>query len=261
MAYDASTTISMANGAAIPLVGFGTWQLRGAKAYEATKAALELGYRHLDTATMYGNEAEVGRAVRGSEVPRDTVFITTKLPPERVGKERATLTESVRALGVDAVDLWLIHWPPSRGSAVDIWEQFRALRDEGLTKSIGVSNFSVELIDELIEATGEAPVVNQIPWSPTQHDPKNLAANRDRGVVVEGYSPLKHTNLRTRELFEIAQAHGVTAAQVVLRWHVQHEIVVIPRSSKPKRVRENFGLFGFELTDDEMRRIDALSTV
>lgn len=261
MTYHANTTVPLASGAAIPLVGFGTWQLSGAKAYESTKAALEIGYRHIDTATLYGNEAEVGRALKDSGVSRDEVFITTKLPPDRVGRERKTLTDSLRLLDVDAVDLWLIHWPPSGSPAIDTWREFQALRDEGLTKAIGVSNYSVDQIDELIAATGEAPVVNQVSWSPTRHDLRVLKANRDRGVVLEGYSPLKHTNLRTRDLFEISQAHHVTAAQVVLRWHVQHEIVVIPRSSKPERVAENFDLFSFELTAEEMRRIDSLADV
>lgn len=260
MSYDASTTVPLTSGGALPLVGFGTWQLSGDNAYESTKAALHIGYRHLDTATMYRNEGEVGRALKDSGV-RDDVFITTKLPPNRVGKERQTLTDSLRLLGVDAVDLWLIHWPPNGGPAIETWSQFRTLRDEGLTKAIGVSNYSVDEIDGLFKATGEGPVVNQVSWSPTKHDPVTLAVNRDRGIVLEGYSPLKHTNLRTRELFEISQAHNVTAAQVVLRWHVQHEIPVIPRSSKPERVAENFDLFGFELTDEEMARIDALADV
>jgi 2,5-diketo-D-gluconate reductase A len=258
MNYDATTSLPLASGGSIPLVGFGTWQLSGAHAYESTKAALAVGYRHIDTATLYRNEAEVGRAIKDSGIARDEVFITTKLPPDRVGRERKTLTDSVRLLEVDAVDLWLIHWPPSGGPAVPTWREFQALRDEGLTKAIGVSNYEVDLIDELIAATGEAPVVNQISWSPTRYDPKTIEANRARGVVVEGYSPLKHTNLRTRALLEISKAHGVTAAQVVLRWHVQHDIVVIPRSSKPARVAENFDIFGFELTDDEMARIDEL---
>jgi diketogulonate reductase-like aldo/keto reductase len=261
MTYHANTTVPLASGGAIPLIGFGTWQLSGAKAYESTKAALEIGYRHIDTATLYGNEAEVGRALKDSGVSRDDVFITTKLPPDRAGRERKTLTDSLRLLDVDAVDLWLIHWPPSGSPAIDTWRAFQALRDEGLTKAIGVSNYSVDEIDALIKATGEAPVVNQVSWSPTRHDLKILKDNRDRGIVLEGYSPLKHTNLRTRDLFEISQAHQVTAAQVVLRWHVQHEIVVIPRSSKPERVAENFDLFSFELTDDEMRRIDSLADV
>ena len=141
----------------MPLLGFGTWQIRGDAAYEAVRDALEAGYRHIDTATMYGNEAEVGRALRDSGVPRDEVFVTTKLPPERAGRERATLDASLRALGVDAVDLWLIHWPPRAAGRSRCGEQFVAARDEGRARAIGVSNYGIGEIDELTSATGETP--------------------------------------------------------------------------------------------------------
>jgi 2,5-diketo-D-gluconate reductase A len=259
MTYDATSTVTLTSGAKLPLVGFGTWQLRGDKAYRATRAALDAGYRHIDTATMYGNEAEVGRAIKDSGLDRADLYVTTKLPPERIKRARATLTESLSLLGLDRVDLWLIHWPPHGSPATEAWREFRQLRDEGMTTSIGVSNYDVDLIDELIAQTGEAPAVNQVPWSPSQFDAAALAGNRDRGTVLEGYSPLKNTNLRAKELFDISQAHGVTAAQVVLRWHVQHEIPVIPRSQNPERIVANFDLFGFDLTADEMARIDAMA--
>ncbi len=259
MSYDATSAVDLAGGGKFPLVGFGTWQLRGDRAYNAVRTALDLGYRHVDTATMYGNEAEVGRAIKDSGVPRDQVFVTTKLPPERAGKARQTLADSRRMLDVDAVDLWLIHWPPNGGAAPGTWREFQQLRNEGWTKAIGVSNYGIGLIDELIAATGEAPAVNQVSWSPGRYDAPTVAAHRERGVVLEGYSPLKGTNLRARDLFEIAQVHQVTAAQVVLRWHVQHEIPVIPRSQKPERIAENFDVFGFHLSDAEMARIDAMA--
>ncbi|WP_433382300.1 aldo/keto reductase [Actinoplanes sp. CA-142083] len=243
---------------AMPLLGFGTWQIRGDAAYQAVRHALDAGYRHIDTATMYGNEAEVGRAVADSGVSRDEIFITTKLPPERAGKERATLDASLRALGVDAVDLWLIHWPPSRGRATKVWEQFVALRDAGLAKNIGVSNFGLDEIDELTKATGETPAVNQIRFGPTLWDAGLVEGHRSRGVVVEGYSPFKTTNLRDSVLTGIAEAHAVDAARVVLRWHVQHEVVVIPKSKSDARIRTNFDISGFELTGEEMAAIDAL---
>jgi 2,5-diketo-D-gluconate reductase A len=240
----------------LPIVGFGTWQLSGQRAYDSTRWALEAGYRHIDTATAYGNEAEIGRALRDSGLDRGDVFLTTKLPPGQIGQERATLTESLRALGTDHVDLWLIHWPPRRsGASVRAWQEFRALRSAGLTRAIGVSNFSPAEVDELTGATGETPAVNQVPWSPGEHDPKLLAAFRDRGVAVEGYSPLKNTNLRDKTLTAIAEAHGVTPAQVVLRWHIELGIVVIPRSKRRERVESNFDLFGFALTDEEIARL------
>ena len=243
---------------AIPLLGFGTWQLRGDDAYQAVRDALEAGYRHLDTATMYGNEAEVGRALRDSGVPRDQVFITTKLPPERAGKERHTIEASLRALGVDAVELWLIHWPPGRGRSVSVWREFLAARDAGLVRAAGVSNYDAEEIDELEAATGERPAVNQIRFGPALFDPGVVAAHRERGVVLEGYSPFKTTNLHDPVLTGIAQAHGVDPARVVLRWHIQHEIVVIPKSKTPERIARNADVDGFTLTAQEMTAIDRM---
>jgi 2,5-diketo-D-gluconate reductase A len=243
---------------ALPLLGFGTWQLRGEAAYRAVRHALEAGYRHLDTATMYGNEAEVGRALRDSGVPREQVFLTTKLPAERAGAARATLDESRRALGVDAVDLWLIHWPPGRGRSVGVWREFLAARGAGLVRAIGVSNYAAAGIDELTAVTGERPAVNQIRFSPSLWDPAVVAGHRERGVVVEGYSPFKTTDLRDPVLARIAAAHDVDAARVVLRWHLQHEIVVIPKSATPERIAGNADLDGFTLTADEMAEIDTM---
>jgi 2,5-diketo-D-gluconate reductase A len=252
-------SVPLPGAPAIPLLGFGTWQLRGRSAYEAVREALEAGYRHLDTATMYGNEAEVGRALRDSGVPRDEVFLTTKIPAEGAGRERATLDASRAALGVDAVDLWLIHWPPRRGRSVPMWQALLAERDAGRARAVGVSNYGVDEIDELVAATGQAPAVNQIRWGPRLYDPKLVAEHRERGVVVEGYSPFKTTNLHDPVLARIATAHGVDPARVVLRWHVQHEIVVIPKSSTPERIATNCRIDGFQLTDDEMRAVDGLA--
>jgi diketogulonate reductase-like aldo/keto reductase len=251
-------SVPLPGGVAMPLLGFGTWQIRGAAAYDAVRDALEAGYRHIDTATMYGNEAEVGRALRDSGVPRDEVFITTKLPPERAGRERETLDASLRALGVDGVDLWLVHWPPRRGS-VKVWERFLAARAEGRAKAVGVSNYGLDEIDELIDATGERPAVNQIRFGPTLYDAKLIAGHRERGVVVEGYSPFKTTNLHHPVLTRIAAAHGVDPARVVLRWHVQHGIVVIPKSKTPERIAGNAAIDGFTLTAEEMTEIDGLA--
>lgn len=250
-------SVPLRGGATMPLLGLGTWQAQGQRGYEAVRFALQAGYRHLDTATMYRNETEIGRAVRDSGVPRQEIFITTKLPPGRAGLVRQTILQSLRELRTDHVDLWLVHWPPG-GARPEVWRQFLAVRDEGLARAVGVSNYSVAQIDELIAATGEAPAVNQIPWGPAHFDPALVAAHRDRGVVVEGYSPFKNTNLRARVLGEIARAHGVTPAQVVLRWHIQHQIVVIPKSVTPARLKENLDVLGFRLTATELASIDAL---
>ena len=223
--------------------------------------ALELGYRHLDTAAIYRNERDVGRAVHDSGVPRPDVFVTTKVPPRDAGHERRTLEASLKALGMDYVDLWLIHWPPNRGAGGQMWKQLLALRDEGLTRAVGVSNYSVAQLDDVTRATGEAPEVNQIRWGPTLHDPVEVDDHRRRGVVLEGYSPFKTTDLRHPVLVEVARTHGVTPAQVVVRWHVDHSVVVIPKSANPERIAANFDVFDFSLDADELRRIDSLSDV
>jgi 2,5-diketo-D-gluconate reductase A len=248
----------LSGGGRIPVLGLGTWQAQGDECYRAVLAALELGYRHLDTATMYRNEDQVGRAIRDSGVPREQVFVTTKLPPERAGKERQTLEQSLRLLGVEYLDLWLIHWPPRGGAGAATWAEFGKARGEGLVRDIGVSNYSPRQIDELTAATGETPVLNQIPWSPWEYDAGLLAEHARRGVVVEGYSPFKRSRLRDSTLAGVAAAHGVTPAQVILRWHVQHEVVVIPKSVRPERLAANLDIFGFELSADEMAGIDAL---
>jgi diketogulonate reductase-like aldo/keto reductase len=249
---------TLPGGLAMPMIGFGTWQATDSQGYEATRFALETGYRHIDTATMYGNQREVGRAVRDSGVPREDIFITTKLPPARAGREPATLDESLAELGTDHVDLWLIHWPPADRAGVATWREFIAARDAGRARAIGVSNYSTAQIDELIRETGVAPAVNQIPWSPALHDEKVLADSRERGVTVEGYSPFRRSDLRDPVLVEVAQAHGVTPAQVVLRWHIQHGVIVIPKSVTPERIAANLDIFGFSLTDQELARIDGL---
>jgi 2,5-diketo-D-gluconate reductase A len=246
-------------GVSMPLLGFGTWRLRGSAGYEAILAALQVGYRHLDTATMYGNEAEVGHALRDSGVDRSEVFITTKLPPGKAGQERKTLTASLRALGTGHVDLWLVHWPPPTRVLAPVWREFLSLRDQGLTRAVGVSNYSIPQIDRLIQTTGEAPAVNQIPWSPAQYDQVMLEESRERRVTLEGYSPLKGTDLGNPVLTGIADKHGVTPAQVVLRWHLEHGIAVIPKSARPERIAANFDVLRFSLTPDEVAQIDRLS--
>jgi diketogulonate reductase-like aldo/keto reductase len=243
----------------MPMIGFGTWQLHGRMAYDCVRHALDVGYRHIDTAAFYGNEAEVGRAVRDSGIPRSEIFITTKMWPDSAGREREAITTSLDLLDVDFVDLWLVHWPPGGTAKPRMWEEFINAREDRLTRAIGVSNYDVGQIDELIDATGQPPAVNQIPWSPAHHDREVLDAVRQRGVIVEGYSPLKRTDLADPVLTTIAVAHHVSAAQVVLRWHVEHGIVVIPKSATPERIAANVDLFEFSLTDDEIARIDALA--
>ncbi|WP_433474207.1 aldo/keto reductase [Spirillospora sp. CA-142024] len=252
-------TVNLPGGTALPLIGFGTWQLGSKTAYESVRAALEIGYRHIDTATLYKNEADVGQAVRDSGVDREQVFITTKLRPQDARRARRTLESSLRMLDTGYVDLWLIHWPTGREELVPTWQELLSAKDAGLARNVGVSNYSPALIDLLTEATGRQPAVNQIPWSPAQHDPALLEEHARRGVVVEGYSGLKNTDLRDPVLTEIARRHGATPAQVVLRWHLEHDIVVLPRSARRERIAANFDLDGFELTKEDVTAIDNLA--
>lgn len=256
--HSSAETVRIADGVEIPLVGFGTWQLTGDDAYNGVLTALELGCRHIDTATAYGNEARVGAAIRDSGVDRENVFITTKLPPGSAGRERETIEESLKDLGVDYVDLWLVHWPPDGQARPDTWESFISAQQQGKAKAIGVSNYSLAQIDELIEASGRAPALNQIPWNPFAYDKAVASGLTERGVALEGYSPLKKSDLANPVLGQIASGHGKTPAQVILRWHVEHGFIVIPRSSRTERIRENFDLFDFELTAEEISEIDAL---
>jgi diketogulonate reductase-like aldo/keto reductase len=253
----ANTTVDLASGTKMPILGLGTWQARGRSAAAAVLRALEVGYRHVDTATMYGNEREVGQAVAESGVPREEIFVTTKLPQGRAGRERETLDESLDALGFEYVDLWLIHWPPGGEARPDVWEQLLELQAEGLAREVGVSNYSVRQIDELERATNRLPAVNQIEWSPARFDRDVLDAHRSRGVQLEGYSPFKSMNIRDRRLGRIAGELGVTPAQVVLRWHVEHQIVAIPKSTNADRIAENAEIFGFELPDSAVEQLDA----
>ncbi|GLZ09259.1 putative oxidoreductase [Actinomadura sp. NBRC 104412] len=250
-------SVKLGGGLALPLIGFGTWQLRSKAAYESVRAALDIGYRHVDTATLYRNESEVGRAVKDSGVDREQVFITTKLRPSDARHARRSLESSLRLLDTGYVDLWLVHWPPGRDELVPTWEELLSAQDEGLARNVGVSNYSPAQIDLLTKATGRQPAVNQIPWSPAQHDPALLEEHRRRGVVVEGYSGLKNTDLRHPVLTGIAQRHGVTTAQVVLRWHLEHDIVILPRSSRRERIAANVDLEGFDLTPEDVSAIDA----
>ena len=243
----------------MPVVGFGTWRMRHDQAYEAVLTALEVGYRHIDTATMYANERDVGRAVKDSGLDRSEVFITTKIRPSDAGKARSVLRQSLDALDTDYLDLWLVHWPPShRGGSRQLWNELIEIQADGQVTDIGVSNYTLPELDELARSTEKVPAVNQIDWSPNRYDPAVLAGHAERSIVVEGYSGLKNTDLDDPVLAKIAAAHGVTTAQVVLRWHLEHDIIVIPKSARPERIASNFDLLGFRLTTDEIATIDSL---
>jgi 2,5-diketo-D-gluconate reductase A len=251
-------TVDLPNGARMPLVGFGTWQIKGDDAVRAVSTALEAGYRHLDTATVYGNEGQVGRGLADSAVARDDVFVTTKFPPNRAGTELDTLRRSLELLQTDHVDLWLIHWTGDGDVNPGIWRAFVEAREAGLTREIGVSNFAVSLVDEVTEAAGVAPAVNQVEWSPLLFDADTLAEHRRRGITLEGYSALRGGTLDHPTVVDIAERLGRTPAQAIIRWHLQHGVVVIPKSVHPDRIRSNAQVADFSLTDDDMAALDAL---
>jgi 2,5-diketo-D-gluconate reductase A len=242
----------------MPLLGFGTWQIENDDAPQATTTALELGYRHIDTATGYGNESGIGSALADSGLDRDAVFVTTKLPPDHAGRERRTIEESLTKLGVDHVDLWLVHWPPNKQASPEVWAEVIRAQQDGLATNIGVSNYSLAQIDELIAATGVAPAVNQIKWSPGIYDAGVASGLAERGVVLEGYSPFKSSNLDDPTLVQIAEAHDATTAQVIVAWHVAHGFVVIPKSVQRERIQANAAGARIQLTDDEVASIDSL---
>jgi diketogulonate reductase-like aldo/keto reductase len=250
---------SLAGGGRMPLLGFGTWQIKGDQARQSVLWALEAGYRHLDTAAVYGNEAEVGAGLRDSGVNRDDVHITTKVPGGATGREAATLQDSLTKLGTDRVDLWLIHWPTDGGADVQMWQALVDANKQGLARAIGVSNYSLDMVDEIVTATGVTPAVNQIEWSPLLFDQAVVDGHRERGITLEGYSALRGGTLDHPTIVGIAEQHGKSPAQVIIRWHLQHEIVVIPKSVKRERIVENAQVADFELTNDEMTTLDALS--
>jgi diketogulonate reductase-like aldo/keto reductase len=251
--------VDLPDGGRMPLLGFGTWQIKGDDARQSVRWALEAGYRHLDTAAVYGNEAEVGAGLRESGVDRDDVFITTKVPGGATGQEAELLQESLRKLGTDRVDLWLIHWPTDGGADVQMWQALLDANKQGLARAIGVSNYSIAMIDELVAGTGVTPSVNQIEWSPLLFDRDVLGHHRKRGIVVEGYSALRGGTLDHPAIVEIAERHGKSPAQVIVRWHLQHQVVVIPKSVKRERIVENAAVADFTLTPEEMERLDGLS--
>ena len=252
--------VTLAGGGQMPLIGFGTWQLRGHTAAAAVDAALAAGYRHIDTATMYGNEEAIGRAVARSGLDRGDLFLTTKFRPSDAGRADKVLRASLRALRTDYVDLWLVHWPPPRPlHSRQVWNEVRLLRDAGMTRAVGVSNYSLEQLDNLISSSGETPAVNQVHWNPPRYDADVLAGHRQRGICVEGYSPLKDANMNHPAVAEVAAAHGVSPAQVVLRWHIEHGVGVIPKSAHQARIAANIDLFGFALSPQEVAAIDALA--
>jgi 2,5-diketo-D-gluconate reductase A len=256
-------TRELNDGTALPAIGFGTYPLKGRDGVDAVLSALDVGYRLIDTAVNYGNEAEVGEAVRTSSVPRDEIVVTSKLPGRHhaYADAKASVRASLDRLGLDYLDLHLVHWPnPSIDQYAEAWRALVELREEGLVRSIGVSNFTEAHLTRIIDESGVTPVVNQIELHPYFPQVEMRAVNARLGIQTESWSPLGKRQAPFAEpvVAAAASAHGVTPGQVVLRWQVQLGAVPIPKSATPERQRENLDVFGFELTDAEVEAITAL---
>jgi len=248
---------SLADGNSIPVLGLGVWQIpNGPQTVNAVRWALELGYRHIDTAQAYGNEESVGRALKQSGVPREDVFITTKFYP---GSEDpvAEAEGSLSRLGVDYVDLYIIHWP--QGGATWAWPGMERAKELGYARSIGVSNFDVRELEQVMAVAADPPVVDQVQFSPFEYRRRLLEAADKRSVAVEAYSPLgTGRHLADAKVKRIAARVGRTPAQVLIRWCLQRDLIVIPKSTHRDRIAENAGVFDFTLSDDVMAELDAL---
>jgi 2,5-diketo-D-gluconate reductase A len=258
--------IPLNTGATIPQVGAGTWPLDDAEAAEVIATAIELGYRHLDTATRYGNEAGVGEGIRRSGIAREELFVTTKLDGEFAGSDAiGGLHAALERLGTGYVDLLLIHWPlPQRDAYVATWRAFEQLHAEGLARAIGVSNFKPAHLDRLLAETDIVPAVNQIQISPAIERLEQRAYDEAHGIITQSWSPLGGRKgagslLAEPVLVDIAARLERTPAQVVVRWHVQQGLVVIPKSSSRERLAQNLDVFSFELTADDLASIATLS--
>jgi len=248
---------SLADGSSMPLLGLGVWQIPdGPDCVNAVRWALELGYRHIDTAQAYGNEESVGQALRESRIARDEVFVATKFRPSSRDPV-AEAEASLRRLGLDYVDLYIVHWPG--GGPTWAWPGMERARERGYARSIGVSNFSVADLEQLLAATTVPPTVNQVQFSPYEYRKALLDACERSGVVLEAYSPLGHGRYVASEaVAQIAERLGRTPAQVLVRWCVQREIPAIVKSTHRERIAENGQVFDFELTDEDLARLDEL---
>jgi len=261
---DHSPIVSFHDQRSAPRVGLGTWRVPNDVADKVVAQGLAQGYRHIDTAAMYHNEAGVGAGIAASGVAREDIFVATKVWHDQLGHEatRKALHASLQLLQLDYVDLYLIHWPaPKQNHYVQAWEALIQLRNEGLAKSIGVCNFPVRHLQRLLDKTGVLPVVNQVELHPRWQQRELAAFHAQHGIVTEAWSPLgQGTLLNDPVLQGIAHRHGRTTAQVILRWHVQMGHMVIPKTVTPARLAENLDVFGFVLNDEDLRQITALDS-
>jgi 2,5-diketo-D-gluconate reductase A len=253
---DKDSTLTLNTGTNIPVLGLGTWQLESTP--DTIVKALELGYRMIDTSSDYGSQPGIGEALKNSGVKRSEFYLVTKVEETDDSYERAI--SNLKELQLEYVDLLLIHRPPSEGSGKEMWKGLIQARDDGLTKDIGVSNYSISLINELIESSGEIPVVNQIEWSPFGHSMEMLSFAKEKDITIQAYSPLTRAKrLDNPSLSQIAEKYGKTSAQILLRWNLQLGTVPIPKSDKIEHLRENLKVFDFELSEEDMNNLNQLN--
>ena len=256
--------IQLNDGNSIPQLGFGVFKVDPKQTERIVTEALEIGYRHIDTARIYGNEEGVGRAIAASGIPREELYVTTKLWNDDQGTQSVfdAFDRSLDRLGLDHVDLYLIHWPtPAKDRYVETWRAFEQLRASGRTRSIGVSNFLAAHLERLLDETDTVPAVDQIELHPYHQQPETAAFAEEHAIAIEAWGPLgqgKYPLLELPQVTDAAAAHGVTPAQVVIRWHVQRGHIVFPKSNRRERMAENFDVFGFQLDEAEMSAITGL---
>lgn len=251
-----STMAKLNNGVEMPILGLGVWEsAEGKECENAVFEAMKAGYRHIDTAAVYGNEKSVGNGVKKSGISRKEIFVTTKLRNGDHDDPESALEESLKKLQLDYVDLYLIHWPvPARNKT---WKMFEQFLEEGTCRAIGVSNFTIRHLEELLKQSNIVPAVNQVEFTPYLFQKELLEYCKSRGIQLEAYSPLTHgMKLKDSKLVEIAKKYNKTPAQVLLRWNLQHGSVVIPKSTKKERILENSDVFDFEISEEDMKKLD-----
>ena len=255
---NAQSTIELRSGSKMPVMGLGTWQLTGDDAVSSAAYALEIGYRMIDTSSDYRNHEQIGRAIRDSLIPRQDIYLVTKVEEDDNSYE--AVKEYLGQLGMNYADLILIHRPPSRDVGTDLWKGLVQAKQEGLTRDIGISNYSIDQIEELIKSTGVTPVVNQIEWSPFGFSKEMLRYCRSKDIIIQAYSPLtRQGRLDEGPIVELAEKYGKTPAQIMIRWDLQHKVVPIVKATSREHLEENIDVFDFSIGNDDIARLDDLN--
>jgi methylglyoxal/glyoxal reductase len=255
-----NTKVELNNGLEMPLFGFGTWELRKKTAYNAVKWAIEEGYRHIDTASFYGNEEWVGKAIKDSKVDREDIFLTTKIWPSEMGYKSTfnALEDSLKKLKTEYMDLYLIHWP--KGKWRETWKAMEEIYQNGKVKSIGVSNFTIEHIERHLDLFDIKPVVNQVEFHPFLYQKELLEYCKSKEIQIEAYAPLTRTNKFNNPTIQaVAKKYDKSPAQILLKWGIQHKIIEIPKSSSKSHIEENANIFDFKIEKEDMEKLDSLN--